>query len=103
MISIFHGYLYRYSHLAWDYILYYRICDCTPQENSIFSVFIIGILILISALLTFIQDYKASQAAEQLLSFFKNTSIVLREDAGQQKQLFVSVDIMPAILISPGW
>lgn len=69
----------------------------SPQDQNLTSVLIISILILISAFLSFIQEYQASQAADKLLALVKNTSIIIREETGRQEQL--TEDIVPGDII----
>ncbi len=56
-----------------------------PAERDLTALIIISILILVSVILTFIQEYQASQAAEKLLSLVQNTAMVERSDTGIQK------------------
>lgn len=67
------------------------------QEQNLTSVIIISVLILISALLSFIQEYQASQAADKLLGLVKNTTMVIREETGKQERL--TEDIIPGDII----
>ena len=68
-----------------------------PQDQNLTSVIIISILILISVLLTFIQEYQASQAADKLLDLVKNTTIIIREETGRQERL--TEEIVPGDII----
>ncbi len=54
-----------------------------PGEQDLAAVIIIGTLVLISVLLTFIQEYQANRAADQLLSMIQNTTMVERHDQGR--------------------
>jgi P-type Mg2+ transporter len=65
-----------------------------PNEKSLVSVVIIGILVLISVLLSFFQEYQANRAAEQLLALVKKTAIVFRKNLGQQN--------LPTEVLVPG-
>jgi len=58
-----------------------------PQDQDLTSVIIISILILIAALLSFIQEYQASQAADKLLGLIKNTTLIVRKETGRQERL----------------
>jgi Mg2+-importing ATPase len=68
-----------------------------PEDQSIISVVIIGILVLISVILAFVQEYQASQAADQLLLLVRNKTIVYREEAGRQELL--TEEIVPGDII----
>jgi len=57
------------------------------QEQDLTAVIIISVLILIAATLSFIQEYQASQAADQLLGLVKNTTLIYRKDTGRQEKL----------------
>ncbi len=54
-----------------------------PGEQDLTVVIIIGTLVLISVLLTFIQEYQANRAADQLLSMIQNTTMIERQDQGR--------------------
>jgi P-type Mg2+ transporter len=55
------------------------------DERDYLSVIIISILILVSVILTFVQEYQSSQAAEKLLSFVQNTALVRRTPKGKHE------------------
>jgi P-type Mg2+ transporter len=56
-----------------------------PGEQEYASLIIITILILISVLLTFAQEYQASKAADELLSLVQTTTTVQRRLTGRLK------------------
>jgi len=49
-----------------------------PEEREYITVFMVTAMVLISGLMTFIQEYKSERAAEELSSLVKNTTSVLR-------------------------
>ncbi len=61
------------------------------QERDLTSVIIISVLILISALLVFIQEFQANQTAEKLLTLVQNTSIVFRRDTGKKELITAEI------------
>ena len=54
-----------------------------PGEQDVTTVVIIAVLILISVLLTFAQEYQANKAADQLLSLVQTTATAQRRDTGR--------------------
>jgi P-type Mg2+ transporter len=56
-----------------------------PGEQDITTLLIITILILVSVLLTFFQEYQANQAADKLLAMVQTTSTVQRSDSGRRE------------------
>jgi len=68
-----------------------------PGEKDLTAVVIISILVLISAILTFIQEYQANKAADQLLSLIQNTALVERRDQGRIE--VVTTSLVPGDII----
>ena len=68
-----------------------------PGEQDITSVVIITVLILISVLLTFIQEYQSSRAAEQLLTLVQTTATVQRRDRGRVQ--VATTEIVPGDIV----
>ncbi len=68
-----------------------------PGERDLTVVLIIGILVLISVLLTFAQEYQANKAADQLLSMIQNTTIVKRQ--GKEKKELVTTSLVPGDIV----
>lgn len=56
-----------------------------PGEKDFKTVIVIGAMILISAFLSFFQEYRSNRAAEQLKSMVKNTAAVQRKDGGRNE------------------
>jgi len=65
-----------------------------PADRDYSTVLIISIMVMLSVLLRFVQEYRSNQAAEKLKSMVKTTATVIRE--GQEKQ---EIDIK---LLVPG-
>ncbi len=68
-----------------------------PGEEDLTAVIIIGILVLISVLLTFVQEYQANRAADQLLSMIQNTTMVERRDKGRVE--LVTTSLVPGDIV----
>ena len=64
-----------------------------PGEKDLTALIIISILILISVLLAFIQEYQANQAAAKLLKLIRNTAKVERKHGGQTE--VATTDLVP--------
>jgi P-type Mg2+ transporter len=71
-----------------------------PQERDLTTVIIISVLVFISVALTFIQEYQANQAAEQLLSLVQNRTMVERRDSGRSE--IVTTHIVPGDIVHLG-
>lgn len=52
-----------------------------PQDRSYSTVFIIALMILLSGLLKFFQEFKSSKAADELKTMVSNTAAVRRSDS----------------------
>lgn len=70
------------------------------DEKDLTAVIIISILVLISILLTFFQEYKANQAAEKLLSLIQNKTIAERKGKGRHD--LVTTELVPGDIIYLG-
>ena len=73
-----------------------------PGEAEYKTVITVGIMVMVSALLRFFQEYRSNRAAEQLKSMVKTTATVLRKGQGKQEidiKLLVPGDI---VLLSAG-
>ena len=68
-----------------------------PGEQDITSLVIISVLILVSVLLTFVQEYQSNRAAEQLLTLVQTTSTVLRRDTGRVQ--IPTTEIVPGDIV----
>jgi Mg2+-importing ATPase len=73
-----------------------------PADRDYTTVIVISIMVILSAMLRFVQEFRSNQAAEKLKSMVRTTATVLREQTGREeidiKQL-VPGDI---ILLSAG-
>ncbi|MBN8838281.1 MAG: magnesium-translocating P-type ATPase [Sphingobacteriia bacterium] len=54
-----------------------------PGEEEYKTAVVVGIMVMISSLLRFIQEYRSNRAAEQLKSMVKTTATVLRKEEGK--------------------
>ncbi len=68
-----------------------------PAEQDLTTLVIITILVLISVVLTFIQEYQANRAAQQLLSMVQSRTHVFR-DGGNLKPI-LSSEIVPGDIL----
>jgi len=56
-----------------------------PDDKDYKTVIVVSIMVLISALLRFVQEYRSNAAAEKLKSMVKTTATVLRKFSGKQE------------------
>lgn len=68
-----------------------------PGEQNVTALIIISTLVLISVLLAFIQEYKAGQAAAQLMSLIQNRAMVQRKETGRQE--LPTTDLVPGDIV----
>lgn len=54
-----------------------------PGEKDFKTVVVVSVMILISALLSFFQEFRSNRAAEKLKSMVKTTATVLRKESGK--------------------
>jgi len=72
-----------------------------PSERNYITVMMVISMVLISGIMTFIQEYKSEKAAEKLSSMVKNTATVIRN--GNQKECsFDELVVGDYILLSSG-
>lgn len=67
-------------------------------EKDYKTVVVVSLMVLISAFLSFFQEYRSNRAAEQLKSMVKNTAAVLRK--GKEKEEIPMVNLVPGDLIA---
>ncbi len=67
------------------------------NERSLISVLIIAILVLLSVLLNFIQEFQAGQAADKLMKLVKSKALVYRQETGLQE--FSTEEIVPGDIL----
>ncbi|MBO9619575.1 MAG: magnesium-translocating P-type ATPase [Niabella sp.] len=77
-----------------------------PGEKDYKTVIMVGIMVLVSSLIRFFQEYRSNRAAEQLKNMVKTTATVLRkteEDASVKKEIDIK-ELVPGdlILLSAG-
>lgn len=60
-----------------------------PDEQDYKTVVVISLLVVLSSLLSFFQEYRSNRAAEKLKSMIKNTATVLRNST-QEAEIFMS-------------
>jgi Mg2+-importing ATPase len=56
-----------------------------PGEADYKTVIMVGIMVMVSSLLRFFQEFKSNRAAEQLKSMVKTTATVLRKEVGRKE------------------
>jgi P-type Mg2+ transporter len=74
-----------------------EVAFAPPGEQEYASLIIITILILISVLLTFAQEYQASRAADELLSLVQTTTTVQRPSTGRSK--IATSEVVPGDIV----
>ena len=62
-----------------------------PEDKSYVTVIIISIMVIVSGLLKFFQEFKSNKAAEKLKALVKTTTLVNRQDIGKQEIDIVEV------------
>ncbi|WP_454052206.1 magnesium-translocating P-type ATPase [Clostridium sp. Marseille-Q7071] len=68
-----------------------------PEDKSYITVIIISIMVIISGLLKFSEEFKSSKAAEKLKALVKTTTLVDRQDMGK-KEIDI-VEIVPGDIV----
>ncbi|MFB6454192.1 magnesium-translocating P-type ATPase [Chitinophaga sp. Hz27] len=61
------------------------VWTAAPGEQDYKTVVMVGVMVMVSALLRFFQEYRSNRAAEQLKGMVKTTATVLRKDSGKQE------------------
>ena len=56
-----------------------------PGEQDFKTVIVVGVMVLISSLMRFFQEFRSNLAAEQLKSMVKTTATVLRKEIGKKE------------------
>lgn len=69
----------------------------SPEEKDFKTVIVVSIMVLISVLLRFIQEFRSNSAAEKLKSMVKTTATVLRKFIGK-KELSIS-ELVPGDIV----
>ncbi|WP_291580587.1 magnesium-translocating P-type ATPase [Clostridium sp. UBA6640] len=68
-----------------------------PEDKSYVTVIIISIMVIISGLLKFFEEFKSSKAAEKLKALVKTTALVHRQDMGKKE--IDMVEIVPGDIV----
>jgi Mg2+-importing ATPase len=68
-----------------------------PGEQDYKTVIVVGVMVMLSSLLRFWQEYSSNRAAEELKSMVKTTATVLRRDKGKIE--INIIDLVPGDLI----
>lgn len=74
----------------------------SPGEEDYKTVVVVVLMIVISGLLSFFQEYRSNRAAEQLKNMVKTTATVLRKDAGKSEILMSQLVPGDIIYLSAG-
>lgn len=69
----------------------------TPEERDYKTVIVVVVMVFISVILRFVQEYKSSLAAEKLKDLVTTTATVIRQETGQSEIDFE--DIVPGDII----
>jgi len=72
-----------------------------PQDRNYITVVMVTLMVLISGLMTFIQEFKSERAAEKLSAMVRNTASVLR-GGGQVECSFSELVVGDRVLLSSG-
>lgn len=73
-----------------------------PGEADYKTVTMVGIMVMVSSLLRFFQEYRSNQAAEQLKSMVKTTATVLRRFTGKKETDIKNLVPGDIIILSAG-
>jgi Mg2+-importing ATPase len=73
-----------------------------PGEEDYKTVIMVGVMVMVSSLLRFIQEYRSNRAAEQLKSMVKTTATVIRRPEGKMEIDIKNLVPGDIILLSAG-
>jgi Mg2+-importing ATPase len=73
-----------------------------PGAEEYKTVIMVGIMVMVSSLLRFFQEYRSNRAAEQLKSMVKTTATILRKETGRQELEIKNIVPGDMILLSAG-
>jgi Mg2+-importing ATPase len=68
-----------------------------PGEQDYKTVIVVGVMVILSSLLRFWQEYSSNRAAEELKSMVKTTATVLRRDKGKSE--INIIDLVPGDIV----
>lgn len=77
--------------------LFTDILFASPEDRSWKTVIVISLMVVISVLLRFVQEYRSGKAAERLKAMVRVTATVLRGDAGK-REVMIS-EIVPGDIV----
>jgi len=99
-VQLFEAFLNPFIGVLFVLVIISSITDViiqAPADRDYTTVAVISIMVMLSAMLRFIQEFRSNQAAEKLKSMVKTTATVLREDEEKQEidiKKLVSGDII---------
>ncbi|SDX50894.1 Mg2+-importing ATPase [Hydrobacter penzbergensis] len=73
-----------------------------PGEEAYKTVIMVGVMVMVSSLLRFVQEYRSNRAAEQLKSMVKTTATVIRRPEGKTEVDIKNLVPGDIILLSAG-
>jgi len=73
-----------------------------PGEKDFKTVIMVSVMVVFSALLRFVQEYRSNQAAEKLKSMVKTTATVLRKNSGKKEILMSGLVPGDIVFLSAG-
>ncbi|MGB9746804.1 MAG: magnesium-translocating P-type ATPase [Bacteroidales bacterium] len=73
-----------------------------PEERDYKTIVVVSVMIFISVVLRFIQEYRSSQAAEKLKRLVTNTATVIRKETGKKEVLLEEIVPGDLIMLSAG-
>jgi len=69
----------------------------TPDERDYKTIIVVSVMVLISVILRFVQEFRSNQAAEKLKRLVTNTATVIRQETGRTEINFE--EIVPGDII----
>jgi len=69
----------------------------TPDERDYKTIIVVSVMVLISVILRFVQEFRSNQAAEKLKRLVTNTATVIRQETGRKEINFE--EIVPGDII----
>lgn len=99
-VQLFHAFLNPFIGVLITLAIVSFIIDvllATPGEQSYKTVIVVGVMVMLSSLLRFWQEYSSNRAAESLKSMVKTTATVLRK--GKEKQEINIIELVPGDIV----
>lgn len=72
------------------------------SQRNYTSIFIVMIMILLGGMLSFTQEFRSSKASEKLQAFVKNTTLVMRKNAGKIEIPMNEVVVGDIVMLAAG-